>query len=439
MQASRQAGASDWLVDEMNKLYDTPRQLAKAWADEEEILPLLDGLDEVAPRHRQACVEAINDFRKNHGLVPIVVCSRTEEYEALTNRLRLPGAVVIQPLTVAQVTDFIGAAGEPLRMLRAALESDPTLWNILETPLMLNIVILACRDPDSRVTGPELGYPTANEKRQQMLRKYVEAMLRRRPSEQQFTSKQTVTWLSWLASSMAKTSQSVLHPGTLNRPWMATQARLRGANPEMWISYALYALFVGLRFVLIYGILAGLRPGLGRGFVAGVILGMVESLARSIAIEIPVWASPARATIAYGGRLYANRIGTNLTWYMPENLRRVARNVIIFGLVGGLFIGLFSGGLAFGLHGLKALALVVGLVIGLVIGILLGSARGYQWLQECALRSSLWRAGLAPWNYVRFLDHATERTFLCRVGHGYVFVHRLVMEYFAAQHQLDRA
>ena len=42
--------------------------------------PMTEGdLDEVAAEHRKACVDAINQFRREHGLLPIVVCSRTAD------------------------------------------------------------------------------------------------------------------------------------------------------------------------------------------------------------------------------------------------------------------------------------------------------------------------------------------------------------------------
>ena len=40
-------------------------------------------------------------------------------------------------------------------------------------------------------------------------------------------------------------------------------------------------------------------------------------------------------------------------------------------------------------------------------------------------------ADYAPWDYVRFLDHATKRIFLRKVGGGYIFIHRLLQDYFA--------
>ncbi|MDJ0592593.1 MAG: hypothetical protein QNJ72_21810 [Pleurocapsa sp. MO_226.B13] len=36
-----------------------------------------------------------------------------------------------------------------------------------------------------------------------------------------------------------------------------------------------------------------------------------------------------------------------------------------------------------------------------------------------------------PWNYARFLDYAAERIFLRKVGGGYIFIHRMLLEHFA--------
>jgi len=40
--------------------------------------------------------------------------------------------------------------------------------------------------------------------------------------------------------------------------------------------------------------------------------------------------------------------------------------------------------------------------------------------------------GSAPLDYVQFLDSAVDRLFLRKVGGGYIFVHRILMEYFAS-------
>ena len=39
---------------------------------------------------------------------------------------------------------------------------------------------------------------------------------------------------------------------------------------------------------------------------------------------------------------------------------------------------------------------------------------------------------IALWYYAGFLDNASERIFLRKVGGGYIFVHRLRQDYFAS-------
>ena len=61
--AVRRRPLADWLVDEMAERYYIPRKIAQAWIDAEQVLPLLDGLDEVAPEHRA-------DMRQGNQYVP---------------------------------------------------------------------------------------------------------------------------------------------------------------------------------------------------------------------------------------------------------------------------------------------------------------------------------------------------------------------------------
>jgi predicted NACHT family NTPase len=90
---------AEWLVDELHIRYDVARQIGSQWLAGGEILPLLDGLDEVAKAHRADCIEAINAFRQEHGPARFVVCSRTEDYTMLVGLLRVEEAIELQPPT----------------------------------------------------------------------------------------------------------------------------------------------------------------------------------------------------------------------------------------------------------------------------------------------------------------------------------------------------
>jgi hypothetical protein len=44
----------------------------------------------------------------------------------------------------------------------------------------------------------------------------------------------------------------------------------------------------------------------------------------------------------------------------------------------------------------------------------------------------LWANGYIPWNYASFLNYATNCILLQKVGGGYVFIHRSLLEHFTA-------
>jgi len=69
-------------------------------------------------------------------------------------------------------------------------------------------------------------------------------------------------------------------------------------------------------------------------------------------------------------------------------------------------------------------ATIPALAVGLACG-------GAAFVQHFVLRCLLGCAGCIPFNYARFLDYAAERILLRKVGGGYIFIHRLLLEYFA--------
>jgi hypothetical protein len=252
--AARRRPIADWLVDALNEHYDVPRKTGQAWVEADQVLPLLDGLDEVAPEHRAACVEAINTFRQDHGLLPLVVCCQVVDYEALDTRLRLQGAIVVQPLTRVQVESYLTQVGAPLASVRQTLQEDPTLWELLETPLMLTIVTLAYAGEPFMAFHASW---TPEAKRRDLFAAYVDRMFRRRSAIARYTRQQTECWLAWLAWQLTQHSQTVFSLEQMQPDWLPLQQR-------WWLTTGL-----GVTCALLAGLGGGLGGGLGVGLVNG--------------------------------------------------------------------------------------------------------------------------------------------------------------------------
>jgi hypothetical protein len=76
--------------------------------------------------------------------------------------------------------------------------------------------------------------------------------------------------------------------------------------------------------------------------------------------------------------------------------------------------------------------LTVGLVAGLIFGLSVGLNRGgLAVIKHYALRLILWMNGYMPLNFVGFLDQCAKLILLKKVGGGYIFIHRMLLEYFA--------
>jgi hypothetical protein len=58
-------------------------------------------------------------------------------------------------------------------------------------------------------------------------------------------------------------------------------------------------------------------------------------------------------------------------------------------------------------------------------------------VSHIALRFVLWRNRIMPWNYVRFLDYCAACILLRKIGGGYAFMHRTLLEHFATLSDAD--
>ncbi|MEU8243591.1 NACHT domain-containing protein [Actinoplanes missouriensis] len=137
---------AEWLLASLKRRYRIPFAVARAWLAQDRLILLLDGLDEVREPDRNRCVAEINKMQEDGSATRVVVCSREADYEKLSGRLRLQGAVSIRPLTRGQVTAYFERVSPYFARTAEALRADGDLWELLTTPLMLHIMALAQSD-----------------------------------------------------------------------------------------------------------------------------------------------------------------------------------------------------------------------------------------------------------------------------------------------------
>ncbi|CAN1210833.1 hypothetical protein TUMEXPCC7403_11585 [Tumidithrix helvetica PCC 7403] len=252
---------ADWMVMELNTKYQVPKKIGKAWVSEQQILPMLDGLDEVSVERRNACVEAINRYHGDYVQTEIVVCSRMKDYEALAQRLQFQGAIFIQPLEEAQVFEYFDRLGTELEGVREMLTTDAKLLELAKTPLMANIMAIAYRG----MSVTDLIKMSLSEDHvQHLFDTYIDRMLRRRPDKRYSPSK-VKKWLGFLARQLKNESQTVFLIEKIQPSWLqnSLQASLYAAAFVILPSFVISEMTAG--FFLIEGLLLGLTYGLMRG------------------------------------------------------------------------------------------------------------------------------------------------------------------------------
>ncbi|NTW03258.1 MAG: NACHT domain-containing protein [Oscillochloris sp.] len=309
--AQRRLPLEQWFVQELRDQYGLSKRFAQQWLKENIVLPLLDGLDEVAEPQRADCVAAINSFMQEHGAEGIVVCSRAADYQAIGAKLSLDAAVQVQPLDDTQIDQYLAWAGGPLAGVKAVIEQDNELRELVRAPLMLNILSLAYQ---GECAEDLLGLEAAAQRRR-LFDSYVQRMFDRpaRSDPHRYTRAQTMRWLCWLAQSLSHDKQTIFQI-ELMQPWWLNH----------WWQRGLYVLFATLGTTIGSAII---------GALCGTLLGLVVGRG----LEILIWA------------LHFNfEEVNNLHWtkspgsYLGSGLSFGLSSGLIFGLGGALGVSLFQ-------------------------------------------------------------------------------------------------
>ena len=253
---------AQWFVEELSSpKYQVPPKVAQQWVETNQILPLLDGLDEVAESARIACIQEINAYCSQHPSqtgTSLVVCCRRQEYQALSMHLLLNQAVSIQPLTDEQIEMYLSTAQGQLEGLQQALRDDAELYELARRPLLLSIFTLAYRGENAADLPTA---PTQEQKLRAVFESYVKRVLTRRGHLPSGKQAQMLHWLISLARQMDRQHQTVFSVEDLQQNWLPRSYQ----RLYRWS----FRLLVGLVFGLLGGLPFGLLGGLFGGLVSG--------------------------------------------------------------------------------------------------------------------------------------------------------------------------
>jgi eukaryotic-like serine/threonine-protein kinase len=219
----------DWVIEELRTKYYVPAKSGRAWLEANRLLLLLDGLDEVKAADRGACVHAINQFMPKQGVSGLAICSRQREYLELETRLRLGGAILLQPLSDAQLDNYLSQCGEALQPLRRMLARDEQLKDLARSPLMLSIMTLAYPKgaPMQSVEGE-----STESRREHIFAAYIEQMFNRRSNVLRgFTAPQVRHYLQELAQKLERRTITVFMLDEIQPDWLG---RSRSASILYW-------------------------------------------------------------------------------------------------------------------------------------------------------------------------------------------------------------
>jgi len=166
-----------WLADELSTKYLIPRKIGASWVDQNRILLMLDGLDEVGTERRNACVQAINTYLSRSAILGIVVCCRFKEYLDLGSKLNLNGAIRLKVLSREKILQTVGDAGAAYSGLLELLKNDSSFLKLAEIPFMLNLMMQTYKGISAEQFSVEK-MESMQSKRMQLMQAYVQRQFR---------------------------------------------------------------------------------------------------------------------------------------------------------------------------------------------------------------------------------------------------------------------
>lgn len=313
-----------WMAEQLVIAYGTPAATARALVDHDRLLPVLDGLDEVAAAALPAAVAGIQAL----GATPMVLTCRTPEYTRAVAGGVLSGAAVVtvEPVDTAAAADYLARSGtadtsrwQPV--LRALRDPAPNpCQQALRNPLLLSLARTVFQAPAAD-PGELTRYRSAEQVEDRLLDGLVPAVYGRSPDD--VSAADARRWLAFLADHQHRLGPASIGWWRLPRCVPAGRFRLAvslayGLAAAVWTALVLFVVvwYLSPTACLVAGLAVGLaaagvstllgppdlapaqyrRPGwreVGRGFTSAVLPALLFALGAGVV----VWLATALADV----------------------------------------------------------------------------------------------------------------------------------------------
>ncbi|WP_283137787.1 NACHT domain-containing protein [Rhizohabitans arisaemae] len=458
-----------------------------------EVLPVIDGLDELPGSARVDLLTALN--RSMHENDQLVITCRTDQFaksvQEVGDVLTATAVIEPQPMTPVAAAEYLRACLPPVphpawpRVLSALRTgAAPALSEVTSTSLGLWLVratYIAPRvDPTPLL---ELGRGSTAELHDHLCDQLIPALVSARPPadnpaqpfrpQHAWRPEQVGRWLTYLSRQLQFSEDD---PRDMAWWHLARHASSRAVR--VWSGIAI-GIGVGLVFLLLTGMPhASLGIGLLSALVVLIMIGSwfteppghadfqlrdrIPQLLRVLRDGLIVgalgalvgWlmASPVGGTKV--GLLAARDIGllsgigfivvlSLIRWVehptaaatarSPRSTWRADRNLTVIRIVSGLVVGLMGGAIGLKAQLSPSVAIVGGLLLGLLFGIILG--RHHAWLAYKLTVPRLAAKGWVPLRAMDFLDDAHRLGLLRTEGPYYQFRHVELQQHLARGRQ----
>jgi hypothetical protein len=374
-----------WVVEQLKVKYGVRVDLGTRWRDERRLTLLLDGLDEVAPEHQHACVQAINEFERAYLPPHLVVCSRLAEYENLTVKLHLRGAVCLRPFDADQIRAYLDRRGAPERW--PTISSDEGLLEMAGSPLLLSLMSMLPSAPEAQRWQDA---PTSADRRRRLFDTYLSSRVSTSANPGEYSGERTLQSLARLATMLQKQGQSEFLVERMQPMWLESA-------PQRWLYRAGVFIVAAAAVVLVLQSTMAIFDRVPPGNVALALRSQLRPM-YAASVSQPLLFLVA---VAVGAVMAARKTIVpieTVTWSWPRaarNMRVWAEKAAWTGLDYGFALGVilililyFAGFEASSDRSLWQVAgEVTGAIGGVIGGIVLALARPSRWRTSLSSRA----------------------------------------------------